>query len=103
MRQKLITLAVGALVAAVLALPALAAGPGGGAGKRPIPAACKQAAIDAIQAFRSQQKAARQAFRSQQPRPTPDQVKAFRQQQRDAVKAFRQSELASIKTCAANA
>lgn len=123
MRQKLVALAVGALVASVLALPATAA-PGKGP-KHPVPAACKQAAADAAKTFRrqqrdaakafhQQQKAAREAFRSQQPAPTPDQitafhaqmhanVKAFVQQHRDAVKAFRTGQLASVKACATNA
>ena len=123
MRQKLVALAVGALVASVLALPATAA-PGQGP-KHPVPAACKQAAADAaktfrqtqrdaIKAFHQQQKAAREAFRSKQPAPTPDQITAFREQMhtavkgfvqshRDAVKAFRKGQLASIKACATNA
>ena len=66
-----------------------------------------------IKAFHQQQKAARAAFRSQQPAPTPDQIKAFREQQhatvkafgrrRTTVKAFRQTQLASVKACATNA
>ena len=120
-RQKLVTLAVGALLASVLALPATAAGPGKGP-KHPVPAACKEAAADAakthrqsqrdaVKAFRAQQKAAREAFRSQNPAPTPDQIKALRaqqhaavktfvEQQRAANKAFRQAQRASIKACA---
>jgi hypothetical protein len=120
-RQKLVTLAVGALVASVLALPATA-GPGRGTAKHPVPAACKQAAADAakayrqsqrdaIKAFHQQRKAAREAFRAANPSPTPEAIKAFRaqqhallkafvQQQRDANKAFRRSQLASIRSCA---
>src|SRR3954451_8572805 len=89
-RQKLVTLAVGILLASVVAFPAAAAR--GGAAKHPIPAACKSVAADAattfrqqrrdaIIAFHQQQKAARQAFRSRQPEPALDQRTAFRQQQ----------------------
>ena len=121
MRQKLIVLAVGALVASLLALPATA-GPGRPGGKHAVPAACKQAATDAAKtfhqsqrdtakAFHQKQKADRAAFRHQTPRPTRDQFKAFVAQQhadlktfvqglRSANKTFRQSQLASLKSCA---
>ena len=120
MRQKLVALAVGALLASVLALPATA-GPGEGpeaSGPRRLQAGrgrcredARQSQRDAVKAFHQQQKAAREAFRSQQPAPTPDQIKAFRaqqhaavkafvQQQRMANKAFRQGQLASVKACA---
>jgi hypothetical protein len=124
-RQKLVTLAVGALLASVLALPATA-GPGPGKGpKHAVPAACKQAAADAakthrqslrpaVKAFHDQQKAARAAFRAANPSPTHDQIRAFRaqqhadakvfaKQQREANKAWRQGQLASVKACAATA
>jgi hypothetical protein len=121
-RQKLIVLAVGVLVASLLALPATA-GPGRPGGKHAIPAACKQAATDAAKTFHQSQrdarktfhqqlKAARAAFRHQTPRPTRDQFKAFVTQQhadlktfvqgqRDANKTFRQGQVASLKSCAA--
>ena len=121
MRQKLIVLAVGALVASLLALPATA-GPGRPGGKHAVPAACKQAAVDAAKTFHQTQKAAakafhqklkadRAAFRHQTPRPTRDQfkafvaqqhvdLKAFKQGQRSENKTFRQGQLASLKSCA---
>jgi hypothetical protein len=121
MRQKLVTVAVGIVLASVVAFPAAAAR-GGPAAKHPVPAACKTAAIDAAKTFRQQrrdaivafhqsQQAARLAFRSQQPAPTPDQRKAFRlqqranitafvQQQRSATKAFHQSQIVALKACA---
>jgi hypothetical protein len=106
MRLKLVTLAVSALAASVLALPATA-GPGKGP-KKPVPAACIQAAMEtaktnretrraAIKAFHQQQKAAREAFRSANANPTADQVKAFREARKADRKAFLESQRATAK------
>jgi hypothetical protein len=123
MRLKLVTLAVGALVASVLALPATA-GPGKGP-KKPVPAACMQAAKEtaktnhaarrlAIKQFHQEQKAARDAFRAANPNPTADQLKAFRaervadlkefrEKQRETAKANHAAQKAALQACVANA
>jgi hypothetical protein len=122
-RLKLVTLAVSALAASVLALPATA-GPGKGP-KKPVPAACIQAAKEtaktnrevrraAIKAFHQQQKALREQFRAANPNPTADQIKAFRDARKADRKAFFESlratakanhaaQKAALRACVANA
>jgi hypothetical protein len=107
MRLKLVTLAVGALVASVLALPATA-GPGKGP-KKPVPAACIQAAKEtakknhearraAIKQFHQDQKAARDTFRATNPNPTADQLRTFREARKAALQDFHKLQRETAKT-----
>src|SRR5262245_6279586 len=102
-RHKLVMLAVGALVASVIALPATAAGPGKRQGpKKPIPAVCLQAAKAGATAFHQQQKARRVEWRTNHPNATGAERGAFAQSQRAALKGFHEQQKAAMQACVAN-
>ena len=107
MLKKIVTLAVGIMIASVLALPAFATPPAGKG--KPASTACLQAVAqagktfhqglrDARKAHRDVAKAARETFRNQSPAPTGEQRKAFHKQQVAAWKTLRDQQKAARET-----
>ena len=111
MVKKLVTLAVGIMIASVLALPAVASHGKPDKAAKPAaagaPSACKQAIRQSAETFHANrkaelktfiaaQKALRVAFNHKDPAPTPAERTTFREAHKAAVKAFhtkRQSDL----------